>query len=455
MAADPPPPAAKPQLGTLNLNNEVVKLRKEVKRVRVLVIRKLVRSVGRLKSKKGTEDALLKNQRRAQRLLEEIHAMKELKPDVITKSALGDDINFEKTCKKPDSTATERAIARLAVHPLLKKKVDVLKAAVQAFKDARQNAPEAQLSKNTSEESQCKDTRCSKDDAGESRHHERTLGREQRAKEAKTVTKKAVSDSKEKTAVIEHGPKAVATPCSAGMPSGKDAMATPCCTGMPSGKDAVATSAHQKASSTDSEGQASPKTAKTESEGILGENSGSEEEVSESEKEYFDDSTEERFYKQSSASEDSDSGDDFFIGKVRRTRKKENSVRSSAKEQKPLPKVSPKANTLETHWDTRNDKHKLIPEARKLESVFFHSLSGPKSSRRDPREQAPKNKAPDFPEDELPVKNEFAKSARRGFERVRQQVQAPLHPSWEASRRRKEQQSKIAVFQGKKITFDD
>lgn len=28
---------------------------------------------------------------------------------------------------QPDSTATERAIARLAVHPLLKKKIDVLK----------------------------------------------------------------------------------------------------------------------------------------------------------------------------------------------------------------------------------------------------------------------------------------------------------------------------------------
>lgn len=242
-----------------------------------------------------------------------------------------------------------------------------LAAAVQAFKDSRQNAPEAQSSKNTSEESQCKDTQCSKDDAGESQHHQRTVVREQRGKEAKTVTKKAVSDSKEKTATIEHGPKAVATPCSPGMPSGKDVMAT---------------SAHQKASSTDSKRQASTKTTKKESEDTLNENSGSEEEVSESEKEYFDDSTEERFYKQSSASEDSDSGDDFFIGKVRRTRKKENSARSSAKEQKPLPKVSHKANTLETHWDTRNDKHKLIPEARKLESVFFHSLSGPKSSRR-------------------------------------------------------------------------
>ncbi|XP_052598138.1 serum response factor-binding protein 1 isoform X2 [Peromyscus californicus insignis] len=439
MAADPLPPSAMARPGTLNLNNEVVKMRKEVKRVRVLVIRKLVRSVGRLKSKKGTEDALLKNQRRAQRLLEEIHAMKELKPDVITKSALDDDINFEKTCKKPDSTATERAIARLAVHPLLKKKIDVLKAAVQAFKDARQNAPEAGSSKNTSEENQCKDTLGSKDDARQLQHHERTVVSEQRGKDAKTVAKKAVSDSKERMAKIEDGAKAVATPCSPGIPSGKDA---------------VVTSAHQKAPA-DANQKASTKSTKRESESTPGGSSGSEEELSEEEKEYFDDSTEERFYKQSSVSEDSDSGDDFFIGKVKRTRKRDCSLRSSAKDQKPLPKMSPKTNTLETNWGVRNDQHKRIPEARKLESVFFHSLSGPKSSRRDSREQVPKNKAPDFPEDEPPIKSQFTKSAGRRFESRKQQDPAPLHPSWEASRRRKEQQSKITVFQGKKITFDD
>lgn len=45
------------------------------------------------------------------------------------------------------------------------------------------------------------------------------------------------------------------------------------------------------------------------------------EELYEEQKEYFDDSTEERFYKQSSMSEDSDSGDDFFIGKVKRATK--------------------------------------------------------------------------------------------------------------------------------------
>ena len=30
-----------------------------------------------------------------------------------------------------------------------------------------------------------------------------------------------------------------------------------------------------------------------------------------------------------------------------------------------------------------------------------------------------------------------------------------LHPSWEAKRKRKEQESKITEFQGKKMKFDD
>lgn len=67
----------------LNLNNEVVKLRKEVKRVRALIIRKLTRQIGGLKKKKGKDMEIERNQRRAARLLEEIHAMKALSPDVV------------------------------------------------------------------------------------------------------------------------------------------------------------------------------------------------------------------------------------------------------------------------------------------------------------------------------------------------------------------------------------
>ncbi|GCB72935.1 hypothetical protein scyTo_0002261 [Scyliorhinus torazame] len=62
----------------VNLNNEVVKLRKDVKKARTLIIRKLTRNITQLKAKKGTKDAILKNLRRAERLLEEIHTMKRL-----------------------------------------------------------------------------------------------------------------------------------------------------------------------------------------------------------------------------------------------------------------------------------------------------------------------------------------------------------------------------------------
>lgn len=409
-------------------------MRKEVKRIRVLVIRKLVRSVGRLKSKKGPEDALLKNQRRAQRLLEEIHAMKELKPDIVTRSALGDDINFEKICKKPDSTATERAIARLAEHPLLKKKIDILKAAVLAFKDVRQNATAV---KNTTEENHSGDNFYSNDDENKSQH-EGIETTEQKLKEAKIQAKKPINNSKEKMAKVKHELKAVNIPISLSKPLEKESVVCPESQKIPADPNMTLSQINKKKGS----------------DSLLGDDSDSKEEQHEEEKEYFDDSTEERFYKQSSASEDSDSGDDFFIGKVRWTRKKESGCHTSAKEQKRVQQVSPKEDTHATHWDWggRNDKSKPSTEAKKFESVFFHSLSGSKSYRREHREQAPKSKTS---ENEPPVKNQFKNNAQRRLENTKQPLKAPLHPSWEASRRRKEQQSKIAVFQGKKITFDD
>lgn len=76
-------PSEKKQSDGLNLNNEVVRMRKEVKRVRALIIRKLTRQIGSLKKKKGKETEIERNQRRASRLLEEIHVMKGLSPDLV------------------------------------------------------------------------------------------------------------------------------------------------------------------------------------------------------------------------------------------------------------------------------------------------------------------------------------------------------------------------------------
>lgn len=79
----PVPHKEEKQANVLNLNNEVVKMRKEVKRVRALIIRKLTRQIGALKKKKGKDTEVERNQRRAARLLEEIHAMKVLLPDLV------------------------------------------------------------------------------------------------------------------------------------------------------------------------------------------------------------------------------------------------------------------------------------------------------------------------------------------------------------------------------------
>ena len=80
----PVKPKEKKQDDSLNLNNEVVKMRKEVKRVRALIIRKLTRQIAALKKKKGNEMAIERNQRRAARLLQEIHALKVLAPDLVS-----------------------------------------------------------------------------------------------------------------------------------------------------------------------------------------------------------------------------------------------------------------------------------------------------------------------------------------------------------------------------------
>lgn len=156
-------------------------------------------------------------------MLEEIHAIRELKPQVVTKSALGGDTTFEKVCKKPGSTATERAIARLAMHALLNKKIDELKAVVKAFKDARQNDAEVKSSKKASEENHSMDALCSKGGTMKLQH-EGIHTIEQKDKETKILAKKPINNSKEKIVKMEHRAKAVDITNSPSKTSEKDSV---------------------------------------------------------------------------------------------------------------------------------------------------------------------------------------------------------------------------------------
>ncbi|KAG1947281.1 serum response factor-binding protein 1 [Pimephales promelas] len=127
----------------LNLSNEVVKMRPEVKRVKVLLIRKLARQISALEKKKGNEADVEKFRRRAARLREEIHELKVVVPDSVTKAALQKDISFEKVCRNKEASLSERATARIATHPQFSKRIQSIKAAIKAFKDERINARKA------------------------------------------------------------------------------------------------------------------------------------------------------------------------------------------------------------------------------------------------------------------------------------------------------------------------
>uniref|UniRef100_A0AAX7VCU5 Serum response factor-binding protein 1 n=1 Tax=Astatotilapia calliptera TaxID=8154 RepID=A0AAX7VCU5_ASTCA len=387
----------------LNLNNEVVKMRKEVKRVRALIIRKLTRQIGTLKKKKGNETEMERNQRRAARLLEEIHDMKNLVPDQVTKTALQKNLSFEQVCKNPKSTISDRAIARIATHPQFSRKIENIKAAVKAFKEERtksgkrggkdkvQNQGKAvegkvtlQLQEKKEGKEELRENKMEKGGTSDVHAQKKTEPKSVRAAPGKT------SDIKE---IVKNKP-----------PVKKE-------------KPII---------------QAEP----AEEESDL-------ESFGDEEKEYFDDSTEERFHKQSSQSEESDDDDGFFVGKVSKFKKKKKKPKDESMEKMAADKRA------EAGKDSAENvsSDKLENQLDELESRLKSKTTKLEKHNKD------FNKQPKF---QKPEKSSGSKYNRRGggvfSHRAPQQA---LHPSWEASKRRKEQQGQILAFQGKKIKFGD
>ncbi|NWI24546.1 SRFB1 protein, partial [Sula dactylatra] len=338
----------------------------------------------------------------------------------------------------PNCTATERAIARLATHPILKPRFVELKAAVKAFKDARKNTAEATSAKKPKSEEQPKSVQHfnSNLDDQAPKLVQKQQGCEHKTKismkiETDRVDEKLCeSESGQKTVEVERG--------YAPEESSFQAVEMQAVTQNKTGKKL----GYQKSI----ENMSMNKLNATKE--IINDDSDQEHP---DEGEYFDDSTEERFYNQSSDS-DSDSNDDFFIGKVKR-KKKVAAVtdRSSAKEKDRLQKntVNKEKNTApETAQDLILEEGKPHPKASKLESMFCSSLIT--------KDQPLKNGKTALLKKEPQLKKQpFAKAAGIKCNSKKACLEQPLHPSWEASKRRREQMSQITAFQGKKIKFDD
>ncbi|NXN71899.1 SRFB1 protein, partial [Himantopus himantopus] len=432
---------------------QVVKMRKDVKKARVLAIRRLTRHIGKLKLKKGSEDLKLKNQKRVERLIEEIHAMKEVKPDEVTRFALRTEVNFENVCRKPNCTATERAIARLATHPILKPRFVELKAAVKAFKDARKNTAKTTSSKKAKSEEQPKSAQhfdSNLDDQA------LKLARKQQGCEHKTkmsmkietgrvVEELSDSEAEEKPVEMERA----CAPEESSFQAVEIQAVTQNKTGRKLG--------YQKRKENMSINKLNGIKKKINDDG---------DQEHLNEEEYFDDSTEERFYNQSSDS-DSDSNDDFFIGKVKR-KKKITAVTglSSSKEKDRLQKniVKKEKNTVSgTAQDLITEEGKPHAKASRLESIFCSSLSTSNQNSQHRRRYVHDvinvlfcTSCPALLKKEPQLKKQpFAKAAGIKCDNKKAHLEQPLHPSWEASKRRREQMSQITAFQGKKIKFDD
>ncbi|XP_078252421.1 serum response factor-binding protein 1 [Rhinoraja longicauda] len=568
--------------GPMNVNNEVVKLRKDVKKARILIIRKLSRNIAELKRKKGTQDAVMKNLRRAERLLEDIHTMKDLKPDDVTKTALQSDLNCEKVCEKPNSTTEERAIARIASHPLVCKKITAIKAAVNSFQEARgKNKKKAQRSQqepqlkteslqlSTSEEISHGKTTVKEDDTvgekNKSMHITQTSSSldksepeplneksfknedtsevqidesvlisqvtkktESKATDGKQtiaaldksepeplnekcfsnedtsevqaaesalvsqvteMTKSAATQVKQTIAALDKAePEPLNEKCFSNEDTSEFQAAESALVSQVTGKTKYKATQVKQTSTTQDKFE--PETlnekcfsnediAKVQAEElslvsqiikktkpaqldtqkhvqavIKSQNtSPMEEDASAEEKKYFDDSTEERFYNQTSSDESGD--DDFFIGKVKRTNKKK-------QETDPTSDV----NTVkddEQNMPSNMEERKSNPigkrnsrEQTKFGSVFFNNLSRSKASMQSNNLQGGiKNKKQDSLQNKSNTKILSFHGRSQGRPgNVIPKPQQSLHPSWEASRRRKEQ-NKIPAFQGKKMRFDD
>ncbi|XP_013054314.3 serum response factor-binding protein 1 isoform X7 [Anser cygnoides] len=425
-------------------------MRKDVKKVRVLTIRRLTRHIGKLKLKKGSEDLKLKNQKRVERLIEEIHAMKEIKPDQVTRLALRKEVNFESVCKKPKATASERAIARLATHPLLKHKIAELKAAVKAFKDARQDPNKANPAKKDTSEAQPKSGQHSV-----SSLDERVLKPAQKKQGYENKTKMGVkiqtnsgaeelrdSESEQKIMEMER----TCSPKEFSFQTVEMPQVTENKTGKKLG--------YKKRKENMNVNKLTAKKKIVSDDSDLEQNS---------EEEYFDDSTEERFYNQTSDS-DSDSNDDFFIGKVKRKKKITSAsdlslVKDKNKLQENILKKE-KNTGSGTVQDLIVEEGKPHAKAKKLESVFCSTLSTTSNQKsqnrgRNTKDQLLRNRTALVKKEPQLKKQPFAKGSGLKCDNKKPCLEQPLHPSWEASKRRREQMSQITAFQGKKIKFDD
>lgn len=407
-------------------------------------------------------------------------------------------LNFEQECKNPNSAISDRAIARIATHPQFKKKIEDIKAAVKAFKEERVRGGK-EVGKEKMQNKAGKVVVQSPDKKRENKsgtqkdtvvEEKKTMDTEEEDSVLKGTADAALSEPEKESQKIQSNDKTVKKE------SPVMKMVRPAPVKSSEVEDIVRNEPKMKAAEEKHILKAVSKEPEVKKDEESDLDSSDDEE-----KEYFDDSTEERFHKQSSHSEESDEDDDFFIGKVSKFKKRK---QKSTETERRNDGKSDQTDEVQGKWENLESKTKS--KVTSLDSVFCSSLAGSKPGGGRGagrgrggdrfRGQGKSRGGGDGPKGDFSKQSKFQKQEKgleresgsrymklvssektfpvdsRGKGRGRggamrkndprdggvfslKPPQPALHPSWEASKKRKEQQGQILAFQGKKIKFDD
>ncbi|XP_054756394.2 serum response factor-binding protein 1-like [Lytechinus pictus] len=111
----------------VQFNTQMVNMRKTVKRAKVQLIHHLTRQIIVIRKKKGSGKQLVKNERRAGRLVKEIEVIKDLACDEVTMTAIINKKTLQAVLDNANSTAEERGTARLIHHKLISQQVSTFR----------------------------------------------------------------------------------------------------------------------------------------------------------------------------------------------------------------------------------------------------------------------------------------------------------------------------------------
>ncbi|XP_046678611.1 uncharacterized protein LOC124366259 [Homalodisca vitripennis] len=104
------------KLNKISLNNQIIRMRKDVKRAKVHVIHKLTRTIAMLRKSKGNEQLKAKHERKAERLTKKVKRIDELSEDEIAKFALTTTEDLNRLSTDIKIPMTTQAMATIAIH---------------------------------------------------------------------------------------------------------------------------------------------------------------------------------------------------------------------------------------------------------------------------------------------------------------------------------------------------